>query len=484
MAMNYRTTHKRKRSGRDVCTPRYQYWIPTALQPLFNGKTTRSKLLTGTPENEAAEKIRASTVRDDSLFRYLRNLTDAQRAEIIARGGWDALEARAGKLRDVVASHLPAAKLLAPLPRGTSYVLAGGDAIGTPGVPPVGTIWTADQLQLLALRTHQDQQAEVAELEHVKVLALISEPAPEYSWDALINLWRDVENCKTWRAHVKAVKQLKSHLGNVDYRLVTREKALSFRDHLTQLVPVSVQRATLNAVKGMYKAAAKKGTVSLDQLPFERVAVLGRYEETPREAFTPAQARAILVASLPGRRPVEARWALTVMAHTGMRPGEVTALQRGDLVEIEGKRAILVREQCAVTGRKHAEKSVKTGEARNVPVVPELDAFYDWASGGDPGEFVFKAFPFNALNKRVQPIGEALRPVMKRLGIKAPPGKKLDGYSFRHLFSGMGTHRNLNAKHMEYVTGHSPNVHDKYWGRGSGFVHLWETVAQVKPLED
>ena len=66
-------TFKQKRKG---STPRYMRWIPTDLQPLFNGKSSRTKLLTSTPASEVAEVVRALQAQDDKVFKWLLDRND------------------------------------------------------------------------------------------------------------------------------------------------------------------------------------------------------------------------------------------------------------------------------------------------------------------------------------------------------------------------------------------------------------------------
>lgn len=453
----------------------YQRPIPKSLQHRHGGTTLIHERLGHYPKGKNDKAARAEALRrsgeDDKTFRDLARAEAAGQLEGIT--DVRKLDGDRHVARRNVRQHVPALAL-------AEHLAAPARAL-----PLEGENLTTHDVVRMVLEMQKADKAKLAALEAVP---LSSAPAAEFGWDALYQLWVDVAKCKTTRAHVFALKLLKSDIGNVDYRHVSRDKALAFRDHLASpalAMPVSVQKATLFAVKGFYKAALKKGTITKDERPFVDVVVLGTYEVTPRDAFTPAQLRTILAATIPARRPLEVSWALQVMAHTGMRPGEVTQLQRGDLKTIQGKRAIMVCETCTVTGKRHPQKTVKTGEARNVPVVPALDAFYEWAtSGGDPAAFVFECFPWNVNNKRVQPIGEALRQIMTAHNIvPTQPGMKLDGYCFRGTFSAMGTHRNLNAKHLEYVVGHAPSLHDKY-GRGSGFVYLWDTCAAVRPFED
>ena len=80
----------------------------------------------------------------------------------------------------------------------------------------------------------------------------------------------------------------------------------------------------------------------------------------------------------------------------GHEAGEVTEMQRADVFMDSGVAAIHIRQTCAVTGERHPQKSVKTDEARTVPLPEEMSEFYDWATSGQPGDFVFGCFPFTA----------------------------------------------------------------------------------------
>ena len=95
-------TYKQKRKG---STPRYMRWIPTDLQPLFNGKKARTKLLTATPASEVAEVVRAMQAADDKLFKWLRQRTLEQRAAIVKVGGYDVAVRAARNLADPIGNR-------------------------------------------------------------------------------------------------------------------------------------------------------------------------------------------------------------------------------------------------------------------------------------------------------------------------------------------------------------------------------------------
>src|SRR5262249_25544382 len=131
--------------------------------------------------------------------------------------------------------------------------------------------------------------------------------------------------------------------------------------------------------------------------PAVGVKVLGK--KLPRKdgndrTLAPVQVRAILEIAAKikfgGERHEQVLWALRLLALNGPRPNEIFQLQAGDVcTSANGVKFIWIRGIDAVTGKRHPQKRVKTGESRRVPLHPAVMDFFEYAAHFAKDEFIF-----------------------------------------------------------------------------------------------
>jgi integrase len=127
----------------------------------------------------------------------------------------------------------------------------------------------------------------------------------------------------------------------------------------------------------MFSAAAKdpKSPFAGMTNPAKGVGVLGKgpsKKDGSDRVYTSQQVRTILATAertkFGMKRHPEIFWMLRLLAFTGARPNEIAMLQGGDVMEQDGIKFLRIQNADAVTGKLHPQKSVKTGEARTVPL--------------------------------------------------------------------------------------------------------------------
>jgi hypothetical protein len=225
----------------------------------------------------------------------------------------------------------------------------------------------------------------------------------------------------------------------------------------------------------------------------------------PRGTFTATQQRLILDKAretrFGGDRHEEVMHLLMGMTYLGMAPNEMLLAQRGDVfVEPEsGVRVIKVTSIGYGTNAVHAMKSTKNDESRprTLPLHPKMEGFFEFATNGDPQEFIFDAFKWNMQKYRRGWFDANFVPVLLvKCGIahKMPEGKVValtaDGrrtlslYSVRHRFHRVLDNSNVSLKRQLVLTGHAdPADHFKY-DHGADLLALYRDIASLDPLAD
>jgi integrase len=451
-------TYKQKRKG---STPRYMRWIPTDLQPLFNGKKARTKLLTATPASEVAEVVRALQVQDDRLFKWLRQRTPDQRAAIVKVGGYDVAVRVARNLADpnVPDDHIP-----------EEYLLSDE---GLEEIDPA----VHDAVRLGMLAQLREQRAEAVQRQALKSLVLVAEPAPEFSLDGLFSLWRKVFDTKRTDQHERTLKRFKAFVGPVDYRTVTAAQCAAFCKHLEDTG--STKKACvhhLDALRGMFKAALIKGIIPAN--PARGIKPDGRIEQGKREPFTGAELARILALAESTRfgddRHEGVIWALRLLCWTGARVGEVFQLRKADVGTDSGVPFIHIR-----TG--HPLQTVKAGTERRVPLHKDVVGFIEYAKNA-PGEFIFGEFTHNSEKGRALWLIQAFKAFRRDACRITDDGKVL--HSIRMRFHDVLDNAGVPLERQRVLVGHAKSdVHARY-KRGNNLKLLAADVARLEPFAD
>jgi integrase len=437
---------------------RYQLWIPTDLQPLFGGKQSQNKVLSGVAPRDVARTKTVMQALDEQLFSELERLSAERRAAIIAAGGIARLPARIGLLEGQLAYCEGVAKAIATLPQDI------------PDIPPDIIVDSLRATQAFA-QARKEARADLAMLQPI---ALRAAPAPAFTFDALYTLWLN-KGCKRTRNHIRTRDLLKAHFGNVDYRTVTRPQVHDFRKWLAlQGIALTSQNAILTAVKSMFSEAVDNGDIGDN--PAHGVKVKG-ISNVPRDGFTGTQLSTILEKAAEtkfgGARHVEVMWLLRLAIWSGLRINEIAQLRRDDVGFANGVPFLHIREG--------EGQSVKTGAGRRVPLHPACADFVDYAKASKTN-FIFGAFPAQSSNGRaywlIQTFGKFMR---ETCGITEG---KLTLHSMRKSFHRAMSDARLHPDAQRYLVGHAgKDVHDKNYNTSQALRLLAEEIAGVDPLK-
>lgn len=189
------------------------------------------------------------------------------------------------------------------------------------------------------------------------------------------------------------------------------------------------------AVRRRWIMADPTAGVRLPRAPMQRV-----------DAFTPAEARAIADAAgklrtptgRPCGRPMD-RLIVLLLASTGMRPGEMAALDVRDVDLAHGTINVDKTMTKAEAGHyRYVQGDTKTPKGRrHLPIPPFLrDGLEELVAGRDGGERLLYA----QWSKRV------FRPAMAAAGID-PDGRTLTLYSLRHTFASVAIAAGPTSRH-------------------------------------
>lgn len=205
------------------------------------------------------------------------------------------------------------------------------------------------------------------------------------------------------------------------------------------------------AVRLRWIMADPTAGVRLPRAPMQRV-----------DAFTPAEARAIADAAgtlrtptgRPCGRPMD-RLIVLLLASTGMRPGEMAALDVRDVDLAHGTINVDKTMTKAEAGHyRYVQGDTKTPKGRRrLPIPPFLrDGLEELVAGRDGGEPLFTS-PRGERLLYAQWSKRVFRPAMAAAGID-PDGRTLTLYSLRHTFASVAIAAGADVKTLQELMGH------------------------------
>lgn len=205
------------------------------------------------------------------------------------------------------------------------------------------------------------------------------------------------------------------------------------------------------AVRRRWIMADPTAGVRLPRAPMQRV-----------DAFTPAEARAIADAAgtlrtptgRPCGRPMD-RLIVLLLASTGMRPGEMAALDVRDVDLAHGTINVDKTMTKAEAGHyRYVQGDTKTPKGRrHLPIPPFLrDGLEELVAGRDGGEPLFTS-PRGERLLYAQWSKRVFRPARAAAGID-PDGRTLTLYSLRHTFASVAIAAGADVKTLQELMGH------------------------------
>jgi integrase len=441
---------------------RYQHFVPEGLREFFGGRTHLSGYIPAMPFQKAEHIAAGRRYQEKELFRTLRELSPARRAELIAAGG---------------------AAAAVEMAIGSGVYLERGASV-------------REGLRLIrgeVLEPTPGEAEHAARLEAIRPVAMAVhrldvEPTPDGSLDerGLLAVW--IKNKKREaannRRYVATLKLFREHIGDLDYRNVTKQHIAEWRDHLETITTPIMARHHLKYLRSMFAAAVAEDQRSDN--PANDVRARGKIEskQEPGRPFTGDQIRLILDKAAEvrfgGKRHGEVLWMLKLMLWTGARPKEISQLRKADVYAEASVPLIHIR-------ARHAEQTLKTGRARRIPLHPAIAADFVAYADASERDFIFGAFGFSVSDSGraywlVQHFPKFLRDVC---GVTTPPGEeRLTLYSFRHAFHDAVRNAEMPDEMQRVLTDHArQGVHDSY-GKGPKLKLLAKYIARVNPLAD
>jgi integrase len=429
---------------------RYTFHIPVILRPLLGGKRAFTRYIRRMPRRDAEAIARKYALEDAAALAACREVPDKDRRALASFGGLSAI-------------------LNADIPTEVS--------------DPRHAQTQETQLYWRRLQAEAIGDAANKTLgKHSAELAL--------SWEGLFEEWKRIKEPKRPRQYMGTTRLLKDFFGKRDCRQISQVEIGRFRDSLTAK-GLSRQRVGthLTLIHAMFSAVAREPTSPFAGMtnPAAGVKVLGRNpppKDGADKVFTPLQVKLVLetaaLVKFGNKRHDDILWILRLLTFTGARPNEICQLQGRDVCELDGVRSIRIQENDAVTGRKHPEKSVKTGEARVVPLHPAVMDFCKHAAQFGEGDFIFGAFPWNKDNGRAAWLTSEFPSFLKNNCKIVEPTKSLKLYSLRHTFVSAMRIAKVPLDIQKQIVGHGKDVHGRYGGGELGL--LADYIATVKPM--
>ena len=180
--------------------------------------------------------------------------------------------------------------------------------------------------------------------------------------------------------------------------------------------------------------------------PFSRRDLVKRSDSLPR--YIPDHELRIVLEYCEDSASLRERTVITILLHTGIRAAELAALQVHDVVQIQGKWKLHIREG----------KGLKD---RIIPLTPQcLDALHTWQRDGWEGIsdylFTLHGRPW----KQGKRVGEIIGEVRSKLSLK-----KLSPHCFRHTFAVALLNYGLRESALQKLLGHKSMTMTLQYGR-------------------
>ncbi|WP_439407946.1 tyrosine-type recombinase/integrase [Bradyrhizobium sp. DASA03076] len=302
-------------------------------------------------------------------------------------------------------------------------------------------------------------------------------PAKGGSLTSLVEGWwveAKARNLKpsTHESYSNSMSAFVVFLGHDDCSRVTKNDVIAFKDHRLAAInprtgkPISaktVKDSDLSGLKAVFGWAVSNGR--MHDNPAEGVTLKASKPRKLRsKAFTEAEAKAILAASLNVKRGGELpetfaakRWVPWLMAYSGARVGEMAQLRKEDLKRNGDIWFLTVTPEAG---------TVKTNEARDVALHPHLVemGFVKFVQLAPAGHLFLRRSkdgdvlgPLQGIKNR---LAEFAREVVPDEGV-AP------NHGWRHRFKPVGVREGIDRRTLDVISGHAlegRTVADGYHG--------------------
>ena len=432
----------------------YQRWVPGKLQPIIELKVWTHWL--GNDGRAAAEqKARELAVKHDRLIAGLSGLTDAERQQIAAAGGWEAWQAGVRNPDVKIAFNRIFADRLKVDPKAPEAEQA--------------------ETALRVLRARDRAVTLEAEAAAAKRLARKIDGETAGSLPGLVPLWQRIAKPRAAKSIDKAnmhVRRFVEMVGDFAPREVTRQHAIAYRDALEKLPELSADSIDkhLYGMHRLFAVALSEGVVGFN--PFSGVKARkgdnGKFADQGRKPFSSTHAR--LIFKRLAELPADDQMVMRLLAYHGMRAGEVCQLRACDVMRVSGVDVMSIND---VAG------SIKNrASLREVPLHPKCRDLLKLAKSKATDAYLFDypMWKHSRAGKFQQRAGAWLR----KIGITDP---KLMVHSWRHTWRTLARELNMPEPISRAILGHTlgSGDHGKY-GEAPSLKLRAKAIAKIEPL--
>lgn len=287
----------------------------------------------------------------------------------------------------------------------------------------------------------------------------------------------------TYESYRNTVSYLQRFLGHDDARRVSAENIIAFKDHRLRTPSPKTGRAVsaktvkdsdLSALKTLFGWAVTNR--KLAENPAQKISIkMSKPLRLRSKSFTDAEAVAILSAARaygnssehPGTAAAK-RWVPWLCAFTGARVGEIAQLRRQDVRREATHWVIRITPEAG---------TVKTNEAREIPLHPQIDAigFTAFIDACAPGHLFLRPGKGGDVLGSLQGIKNRLAEFARKI-VSDPAVAPNHGW--RHRFKTMGMEAGITPRILDSIQGQAPrSVADTY-----GDVTMKTMIAAINRL--
>jgi integrase len=229
----------------------------------------------------------------------------------------------------------------------------------------------------------------------------------------------------------------------------------------------TVRRTWLTASKTVFGWAVESKLVPRNPFADVKLKVPKQRKLRETKAFRKEEWQTILGAALAitvtkGPDSAARRWVPWLCAYSGARPGEMTQLRVGDVLQLDGIPALRITPDAG---------TVKTREARVVPIHAHLieQGFLEFVAQHDEGPLFYKPAPkINnvTLTKQKKPryaqARQRLADWVRGLGVDDPA--LWPNHAWRHTFKQIAEEHDISDRVSDTITGHKPATVGQTYG--------------------
>ena len=277
------------------------------------------------------------------------------------------------------------------------------------------------------------------------------------------------------------LQDLSRSLGSNNLNDATREKLLVWKQELIDrnLAPRSIREGHFTAARSFFKWAVANDKARINPMLDIEIRV-PKKERTRHPYFTCKEADRILAEALrtaDDRASEEfasaRRWVPWILAYTGARVNEITAL--------EGRDVSLKKLQTGESVWVIHIRRAKTKEPRWVPLHEHLveQGFQDFVRARGPGPLFYdpeRRRGGTNENPQYRKVGEKLAEWVRKIGVDDPGVSPNHGW--RHRFKFVAKRKLMNPEIRDGICGHAPRTEGEAYGGAIDYDMMWPEIVK------